>query len=334
MVKVEVSGIISIDPSYRGMGIMIYIYNENNFNIYSDDCDILELSGVTMKQIKTTASLAMCINKWVLYITQKFPIILKCSCLIVENQFCTNMKKLSNCVINQLLMIMNINSRFKTMICELSALKVKRVLGVEYGGTHNDNKKKAVEYVKNNSNDLIGSDHVESHNIADACLLLNAFIRVKKSIYFVMEGERYKCPGCKGTAFLYTINKEGSRYKPGTRFIGCKSTQFEDGKWVACEKKYSFVVESNKKLFDSFKASEPDVKEPETTDEIGLKRSSFIPGISEPEPKKTKTHDDNERLISRLDEIRDICVRTFELLGYNTNFIEGIKLGEYDGAPA
>lgn len=325
MVRTQSGGIISIDPSFRGLGLMVCMLKEDGkYKILVDDTDILRLSNIKNKKTLTATTLIKCISRWVTYITNKIPEIFECNILLVEKQFHDGMKDLSKAICNQLVQVINSSRILNTQCVFISALTVKRKLGVEYCGSHSKNKQLALNYIYQNESELIGSEYVKSHNQADACLLLNTFLRVKPVIYFMMSGNVYMCPGCKGTAYQYQINKEGSKLK-GTMFRGCKSTQNTDNEWVACEKKYAFVTEKATNLYKAFEPAS-------NSEHVGQKRELPEEESTESPVKKRKTDmlSDSE-IIKTLEEIKDLSTKIFEILGCYSSLNNNLNVSHYDG---
>jgi hypothetical protein len=326
MARTETRGIVAIDPSFRGLGVMVCTYTSNGYTIYSDDTDILELSGLNMRKTLSASKLIDCVSKWVKYIIKKIPKIMICDTIIMENQFHINMKDLSKTICNQLVHVLNVSGIHKTKCIFLSALTVKRNLGVDYCNDHHKNKLLALKYIKDNSNVLIGSNLVISHNEADACLLLNTYKRVRKYICFWMsDSETFTCPGCKGKAFNYTINKEDSKYK-GSKFMACKSTSDGNGGWTACEKKYQFVLQNKKDAYNAFLLY-PDIGP------LGVKRSPETAGICISDDECSKLIKGNPRdndIYKLLNEIKDICGKTLEIIGCYTELKNDIVVSNYN----
>lgn len=171
MKKGFIRGILTCDPSWRGLAFTIHLPSLNY-----NDSSVMDMS-ILLKNKKTLTQPSVYIPLVVTVIDlflERRPAVYLCDKLIIETQFMENMKTLSTVITSVLL------TRLPHMKTEkLSALTCKRQHSVSYGNGHEDNKKKMLQYVTENKDKLIAGDTVKDHNTADSIILLNTWLNLK-----------------------------------------------------------------------------------------------------------------------------------------------------------
>lgn len=214
-------GICAIDPSWLGFAITVYIpslkyelskcYNikgtKKNFKNYLNTIDtVYDLFNIDIKR--------------------DFELIEYCDLFIIESQFKETMKNL------QYITTTYIKQIYNKKIDVISALKAKRISGIELKANHYQNKLEAVNYVTTNQNELIcGNLHDKNDNICDTIILLNSYIK-HKNIEFAMD---VTCNNC-GSDLEDKIVGEG---KPNSgRPFRCCPNSMNDAN---CKKAFSWL---------------------------------------------------------------------------------------------
>ena len=214
-------GICAIDPSWLGFAITVYIpslkyqlskcYNikgtKKNFKNYLNTIDtVYDLFNIDIKR--------------------DFELINYCDLFIIESQFKEQMKNL------QYITTTYIKQLYNKKIDIISALKAKRISGIELKSNHYQNKLEAVNYVITNQNNLIcGNLHDKNDNICDTIILLNSYIK-HKNIEFAME---VTCNNC-GSDLEDKIVGEG-KSNSGRPFRCCPNSMNDP----ACKKAFSWL---------------------------------------------------------------------------------------------
>ena len=246
--KKTLFGIICIDQSWRGMGLIAYEIGKKT--IVFDDTDLIKLYYGDNGEHKISPSIEIQISYVKSYcniLKNLIPDIGRYNVLIAEKQFMTPMKNLTFMITNQLLSLMDDNVKLYLY----SPLSVKRYYKLEIQKTHSENKRVAHDYTKEHKNDLIGGNICATHNISDSCLLLNMFLRKTKNTYFAIEmAARLTCPYCYGEAKEFLISKTTSEHY-GKSFRSCRSVKSADNSKDSCCKEAKFVLNDDE-LYEAF----------------------------------------------------------------------------------
>lgn len=179
-----IRGVLTCDPSWRGLAFTIHIpslkYNES---VVMDMSILLENKKTLTQPLTYTPLVVTCIN----LLLERRPFTRLCDKFVIETQFQENMKTLSHIIVGVML------TKLPHMRVEkLSALTCKRKHSVPYGQGQN-NKKNMLEYVSNNKDKLIAGDTVKDHNTADSIILLNTWLSLKKR-HLYQDVEQYTTP--------------------------------------------------------------------------------------------------------------------------------------------
>lgn len=207
-------GILAVDPSWRGLGWVLYCGEQVKFSGVSD------IKIGTSKSFMKPLSTIGLVRTWLIdtlmpQIGHLAPLF---DCIVIENQFRTNMKYL------QYILVTALATAFPACTVHfVSALSCKRKYGIEYGKSHNQNKKNALKYVQDNAESLLaGSLHRDNDNIADAILLLNYRDSTIKTKHYSMPQRPESCPKChQETVWLNTTKKPGPNL--GREFYSCSN---------------------------------------------------------------------------------------------------------------
>lgn len=240
-----IRGVITCDPSWRGLAFTIHVpsffYNESV--VY--DLQSLNLCKKPITQpLVYIPLIAQTIDKLII----DKPYINLCDKLIMESQFTDNMRQLSYVIMTAL------QTRLLGLVVEYcSALTCKRKNGVAYGESHHQNKKNMYEYVNNNKHTLIAGDTLLDHNTADSIIILNTWLNLKKrhlyaspeeytesnmetymDVPFELKNTKFICPICGyHTGRVYLCKKMGST-QYGKFFVSCRAFAKTSRKCGAC----------------------------------------------------------------------------------------------------
>jgi len=237
MKKGFLRGVITCDPSWRGLAFTIHVPSMN-YNV----SEVMDLA-VLVKNKKNLTQPLVYIPLVVFAIQtliERRPLIQLCDKLIIESQFTESMKGLSNVIVS---VISSLLVGIKTE--KLSALTCKRQHGVSYGESHYKNKTNMLNYVTENKSKLIAGDTVKDHNTADSIIILNTWLNLKKrhfytnikeyamryrkpiprEVPFLEKNIRWECPACKyHSGKIWMVKKEpedGKKDNRGAFFISC-----------------------------------------------------------------------------------------------------------------
>lgn len=246
MKKGFIRGVLTCDPSWRGLAFTIHIpslkYNES---LVMDVSVLLDNKKTLTQPLVYTGLIVTAIGVMI----KRYPMVRLCDKLIIESQFQENMKSLSTVIVSVLL------TRLPYLKVEkLSALKCKRTYGVVYGKGEN-NKKNMLEYVTRNKDTLIAGDTVKDHNTADSIILLNTWLSLKRrhlylsieeyatcmdsteqffDVPFELKNTWWECPICKyHTGRMYLCkNPPKDPTRPDMRgmfFMSCRNEKCKAG---------------------------------------------------------------------------------------------------------
>lgn len=248
MKKGYIRGVLTCDPSWRGLAFTIHVPTLN----YNESV-VMDL-GVLLDNKKTLTQPFVYIPLVVIAVNRLIktrPAVRLCDKFIIESQFQENMKMLSTVIVTVIL------SRLKHLSVErLSSLTCKRKYSVPYGDGHYSNKKNMFEYVQENKDKLIAGDTLKDHNTADSIIILNTWLSLKqRHLYKTLEefatgmddsdqihydvpfdlGGWFTCPRCEyDTGKMYLVKnppKDPERYKDmrGWFFMSCKNEDCRAG---------------------------------------------------------------------------------------------------------
>lgn len=238
MKKGFIRGVVTCDPSWKGLAFTIHIPSlKYNDSVVMDLSVLLENKKTLLQPIVYIPLVVTAIKELI----KKRPCIRLCDKLIIESQFKENMKTLSTVIASV------IQTRLPHIKLEkLSALKCKRTYGVKYGEGHADNKKNMYNYVTGNKDKLIAGDTVKDHNTADSIIILNTWLTLKNRHFyktpeeyaldmtevhydlpFELKDAWFFCPSCKlPEGKLYICKNppktEGGRDMRGNFLISCR----------------------------------------------------------------------------------------------------------------
>lgn len=174
----------------------------------------------------------------------RMPWLKLCDKIVVEGQFKSNMKTLQWITI-AMLRVFWPDAKIDT----LSALRAKRILGIELKESHWLNKKEAVKFVESNQNLLCAKLHDLNDNKADAIILLNAYLEDKpmsKRPWITMQLED-RCQNCNQD--LISRTSGASAKNPNRRYMTCPNMNDP-----LCKKSFKWLDEPAKRVH-----TEPDI---------------------------------------------------------------------------
>lgn len=222
MKKTPITGILTCDPSWRGLAFIIYVKSLNYCNSYLYDLKDYS-TNKNFKQPKYTIPLLIEVLKNFRKQEKLWRLI---DVVVLENQYKQNMKTLC------LLLAAVLQSKLIGCKVEyMSALTCKRKYGIGLGDNHYQNKMRMLNYVTENKDELIAGRYVKDHNTADACILLNTWLTHKKrNIHASIEeyADMNKnspvliCPKCEqSTGSLKQCGEKAKPENVGKWFVVC-----------------------------------------------------------------------------------------------------------------
>lgn len=208
-------GIISCDPSWRGLAFTVIIPSMEVKESFLYDMKELDESKNYRHPVRSIKTIQRIYDD----MFQKVPQLQLIDKVIMESQHKTNMQVLSWLIVSNLL------PRISTTDVEyISPLTCKKKFDIALTGTHHGNKVAAVKFIEGAKNRLVASETVSEHNTADACLLLNTYLQTTKNIIYeqlddwssmapLQVGDKFKCPKCKqNTGVLRFCEKKDSKF--------------------------------------------------------------------------------------------------------------------------
>lgn len=182
MKKGYIRGVLTCDPSWRGLAFTIHVPSLD-YNV----SEVMDLAVLIKNQKTLTQPLSYIplVVFAVETLIERRPLVRLCDKLIIESQFTESMKTLCHVVVA---VVSSLLIGIKTE--KLSALTCKRNNGVAYGESHHKNKINMLNYVTENKDKLIAGDTVKDHNTADSIILLNTWLNLKNR-HFYSELEEY-----------------------------------------------------------------------------------------------------------------------------------------------
>lgn len=218
----KVTGILSCDPSWRGLAFILYIPSLEYKESYLYDLKNLDSS----KQYKHPKRTIRIVNQAIdeLFQDERIQLVDK---LIIEGQHRNNMQVLSYIIIS------NLSARLNNLDVEyISPLAWKRNFNIALTGTHQGNKDAAEEFVENSKSSLTASETVVDDNTADACLLLNSYLKTTKnrilknlddwsSMSLAEVGTKLYCIKCGNKSAVVRKCEDKSKKLFGKHFITC-----------------------------------------------------------------------------------------------------------------
>lgn len=233
--KRQEKAILSIDPSWRGFGIVFYSKIYGKFSTCYDITNGLK----NFKSAKVSTKLVYNI---LLKLVEEYPCVLHASTLVIENQFKPNMKYLMIIVVNQLQMLLGKELR----IHYVSALSCKRHFNIALQKNHQQNKKAAIKFVTLHPQLKCQRLNLNNDNICDAIILLNyALEKLQIEMDDIIKVHQKSnllpcCTNCKQIAILRLIKKEDSKFK-GQYFQTCANAKESN---PACKSGVPFILYS------------------------------------------------------------------------------------------
>lgn len=232
--KRQHSGILAVDPSFRGLGVaLLSARHEYTYSGHFDICQDYKQFSKYDIIVKLVADFLD------MLFTELDPFVWDSSVLIIESQFKTQLERLQDALVNQ------IYSRFlergiSLKIFTVTAYNWREHFGLA-GPTYNKRKKLSVEYVAGNPDLLCWEEGISNDNVAEAIILLNFALskhRLALEELKVMDSSCYhNCPACENQCVTKISNSEKN---PGRAFWACINP--------TCTKKgfTCFVGEENK----------------------------------------------------------------------------------------
>lgn len=213
--KKQHSGILAIDPSFRGLGVaLLSARHEYSYSGHFDICQNYKQYSKYDIIVKLVADFLGEL------FTELDPFVWDSSVLIIESQFKTQLERLQDALVNQ------IYARFlergiKLRILTVAAYSWREHFGLA-GPTYNKRKKLSVEYVAGNPGLLCWEEGIKNDNVAEAIILLN-FAKSKHSLALeetkVMDSQYYHyCPECENQCVSKISQSEKN---PGRAFWAC-----------------------------------------------------------------------------------------------------------------
>lgn len=215
--KLTYTGVISIDESWSGLGVAIYV---PGYCSYTAVYDIREKKKYFDLPLNTINS----VSRWLDQLIIDCPYVQVCTLVLIEAQFHKKMQNLQYivaCAMRRLLTDARIEF--------ISALKWKRIMGMyKKGQSHNQNKKDALKYVQDHSELILSHCHQNDHNIADAILIMNAYNNEHGGDTYQGDKSSYAgwpkpCPVCGMRTVFKNKCKNGDN--AGREFAACNNKE-------------------------------------------------------------------------------------------------------------
>lgn len=229
--RIKVTGILSCDPSWRGLAFILSIPSLEYNRSFLYDLKEFDKS----KQYRHPVRTMNLIHKIYDDMFQKEERMFLVDKVLMESQHKTNMQVLS------WLLVANLLPRLGSAKVEyLSPLTCKRNFDIKLTGTHKGNKDAAEVFVETSKNRLVASETVIDHNTADACLVINAYLETTKNIiykdldewssiimpevdvsYSGHTGTKLICPKCKNASGVVRKCEDREKKNYGKHFLTC-----------------------------------------------------------------------------------------------------------------
>lgn len=249
--KKQHTGLLAVDPSWKGMGVAAYVpVHDWSFVTCADIRNGRKGFDLPQMSIKL-------VTRYFKQLFEEEPHLRCCSRIVIENQFKTKMRYLSFITATCLQTLMP-----HATVEFVSILKLKKHFQLECTGSHYQNKKAAVTYVSSKERELInGSMHGLNDNICDAILLLNYSIESNK-LCLMNHGN---CNVCDNPLVERTCQNGDNA---GRMFVNCPNGKRADGDQPAnkCNRTFHWLDEDGKIIKStagqkrSFPASDAEVK--------------------------------------------------------------------------
>lgn len=180
--KAPPTGFISIDPSWRGTGYVVYL-PEQDF-IKAGCVDLVDKFSNRKKLYDTPDISRDLVYQFFAWLFEEIPETKQCTVAVLERQFKTKMQNLYHCFSNQLRCLLGA----KAKIIGIASWNTKEYFGTATG-SYLGNKREAIAFLLRNP-ELIGSElHDKNDNTADAIILLNHLLQ--KKYPDLMQSRRY-----------------------------------------------------------------------------------------------------------------------------------------------
>ncbi len=230
--KKKITGILSVDPSWLGFAVCIFIPE-----LYFYEAKVYDISkGNYKKNSDPTKSINSVYGIFTDLFSQFGDILLLIDVFVIEHQFVDKMKRL--CYISE--SIIRTLFGLNVKIFKISALVVKRHFNIELQKNHYYNKLEAVKFVNDNKSILIGAEYIntEDDNICDSLLLANCCLSKKKLNFRTeinTEMDDGECDNC-GEGL---VRKEcGNGANQGRWYIACPNGNSDN---PACKKAFRWA---------------------------------------------------------------------------------------------
>lgn len=258
--KKKHTGLLAVDPSWKGMAVAASVPVHDWTFV---DCSDIR-SGV--KRFDLPQMTVKLVTQHFQRLFEKEPFLRCCSRIIVENQFKTKMRYLLYITATCLQTLMP-----HATIEFVSILKLKRHFQLENTGSHYQNKKGAVAYVRSKERELVnGHLHGLNDNICDAILLLNFSIE-SNDLCLMSYGN---CPVCENALVERTCQNGANA---GRKFVNCPNGKRADGDQPAnkCNRTFHWLDEDGKIIVGQKRSFTPS-----NDPDVAAKRQKLEDGLS------------------------------------------------------
>lgn len=286
----KIQGIISIDCSWRGMGVVVYV---PGIKKWSKVYDIKPNQKTYYKPKYTIPAVVGFVNE----LLEDQPLCHICDILIVESQYKTQMINLQIAVTSAIVQATGSKIYFFT------PMAAKKAMGVLPQNSHYKNKTEMLKTVRDYPKSFICSSlHKNDHNLADSIALINAFYKKYKVIEIMSnENGATECPKCeRDSVFKNTVKKNNKNF--GRVFESCCVDDCKYFKWCTDEEETIPSVSQKKYL-------------PKKRQRDEIKRTEY----NEPPKKRIKKELTEEEMLVSVESVKvvleDFSNRLIEHLG-------------------
>jgi hypothetical protein len=236
-------GVLSCDPSFKGMAFAAYIpgLSWQDARCY----DIREERKIYDTQEMTREL----VYRNLLQMMNDMPLVMYCSVFVIEGQFKKKMIRLQESVCNQI----------RVFLPSIKIVTIPAYSTRKYFGTNTDsyyqNKKESIKFLKLNPQLLVSEQWSNNDNICEAIILLNHLVQKqalefsqskrKKMSSLHSEPNRPDCPTCKqpagcakseseknpGRLYWRCENRDCTKYQEKKSFLAFFGEESKIGKW-------------------------------------------------------------------------------------------------------
>lgn len=328
--KKKHDGVLSCDPSFKGMAFALYL---PSLGWQDARCyDIREERKIYDTQEMTREL----VYKNLLRLFSDMPLIEYCSVFVIEGQFKKKMIRLQESVCNQI----------RVLLPDIKIVTIAAYSTRNYFGTNTDsyyqNKKESINFLKRNPQLLMSELWVNNDNICEAIILLNhlvqkqalEFYKSKRKKMSSNEPNRPDCPACKqpagcakseseknpGRLYWRCENRDCSKWQEKKSFLGFFGEEHKIGKWTKQSNKRPIESNPNVNLVPAAKRTEPpQVPEYQTTSKSAAPQQPDKSLALFTEMIKKITVDAHNKTIARLAALQDavdLCLKRTEKLDH------------------